>query len=145
MAFDDLSCTGVHYRCAIRPAPGGTMYPVNDIITYIHGVCAVGQHFYLKSISVAGGLKCMVPPGCAFHQSAPNRLWSTIVQIINNWLYRITDSSTGVFLFQTMTDNKMFFQRLRYRCAEIIKSNGNKTGARIKNPRFIIIIGQLYE
>ena len=93
------------------------MYPIDDIIAYVHGVGIFRKHIYLKSIDITCSLKSLIPPAGALQQGRADRLRGGRIQVINDRLYRFATRSRRVFFLEAVLAPVYYMHRYQTEAA----------------------------
>ena len=145
MTLDDLSGTRIGHRGTIGPATGGSVHPLDHIITNIEWVGSYGHFLNLKGIGIAGCFKGLVPPASSFDQGRFNGFRSTPVYIINDGLYRLASPCLRVLLFQPVPDDHTLPNVFLNGGSIIHKAAADVAATRIELAGLVIIIRQFDE
>src|SRR5689334_11556324 len=105
MAFDYFTGAWISNAATVRPTPSGAMYPVDDVVPCVHRIGIGRQQLNSKGIFVTGRFKCLIPPACSLHQCGADWFGRPRVHIIDDRFHRFAESSTRVFLLQTMASD----------------------------------------
>ena len=142
MSFDDLPGARVGYGAAVGPAAGGAVYPVDHIVAHVHGVCALGEYFYLKGVLIAGGFKCLVPPACPFYEGRADGFGCAAVEVVHDGFYGFAELGFRVFFFQSVAHDKAPYERLVYGGGIVGETHGVEAAAGVIGPGGILLVGE---
>ncbi len=137
VALQDLAGARVGDRCAVAPATGVAMHPLDDVVAHVHGVGAGGEQIHLEGAGrPAGGLEGFVPPTCAFQQRGTDRLRRTAIDVVLDGRDGLTGvGAVRVSLEEAMAQDKELVQRLAERSGVVAIPGGEVAGVRVEAAR----------
>src|SRR5215813_431402 len=135
--MQDFAGAGIGLRHSDRPAAAIAIGPLNRGITLVQGVGTFRQVFDDQRVAETRLLKCLVPPQRPFSRGGPNRFRNCLIEVEDNWLYRITDGSGGIFLLQAPARDVHLAKRIFVAPREILKTRPEKANTRISDSRLV--------
>src|SRR5690606_14311574 len=133
---------GINDTGPIAPSPGGTVYPLDHIITYIQGIGIVRKDLDLKGILVPYGLKGLVPPSGPIQKRGADWFRGTVVQIVSYGPDRLAHGGPGVFLLQAVPSDKLLQDRFMHRAGVVVIGKGKRATSGVEGPHVIIVVGK---
>src|SRR5690606_38595650 len=145
VTLHDLAGSRIHDGRTVGPAAGGTMHPLDDVVTHIHGIGALRHQFDAECILITCRLERLVPPPCALEQGRANWLRRTPVQVIDDGFNRFADIGSGILLLQAMTPRIRDRERTADLRGVVVKpaaaiAKANEPGARVVGQRFVVVV-----
>ena len=110
VALQDLAGAGVHHRVAVGPPAGGAVGPVDDVVTKIHRIGALGQQLDAEGVDETRGLEGLVPPRRPFQKRRSNGLGHSAVEGVDDGLARLRALGGRILLLQTVADGPLHLQ-----------------------------------
>ena len=135
MPLDDLAGARIDDRCAIGPAAGLAVYPLDDVVARIQRVSAFGQKFDTEGIVIASCREGLGPPGRAFDQGVADQRRCTAVEIVDDRLDHRTVFGCRVNAFQPVPDGIGAAHRSVERCRHVVELGGDGAGPVVRLAR----------